>query len=811
MRLPNQAIKRERHITPTIDDMLIDLNGAKIFSKLDLNAGYHQLELDKDSRNITTFSSHVGLRRYKRLSFGISSAAEIFQNTLSTALEGLDGVKNISDDIIVFGGNQDEHDTRLEAAFQRIQEKNLTLNKGKCEFNKRQIEFFGYIFGDEGISADPRKIDAIRNAEVPANASEVRSFLGMTNYVGRFIPNYSTITAPLRKLTRGNEPFIWGDNEQKAFEKLKNDLMSDKVMAYFDPKKETTMVVDASPVGLGALLTQEGKIIAYASRSLTDVESRYSQTEREALALVWGCKHFHLYLFGHTFKLISDHKPLEMIFNNPKSKPPARIERWRLKLQQYSFEVKYKPGKTNAADYMSRHPQIRTVNISRESENAEKYVNYIAYNSIPKAMTMKELCAATEADATLQKVIKSVKSGKWTDCKGDKTLEILERRKYDLAIVDTEQGTVVLCQNRIVVPKSLQKKVLQIAHEGHQGIVKTKQLLREKVWFPNIDKQVEQYVKACIACNANVDRNVPEPLQMSQLPIQPWTEVSMDFCGPFPSGDYLMIVIDDYSRYPIAETLTTISAKAVIPKLDNIFAMFGTPEIVKTDNGPPFNGSEFAKFAEYIGFKHKKVTPLWPQANGEAERFMKTIEKSLRAAVIEGRSWKQELHNFMRNYRATPHSTTNIPPSELMFGRNIRTKLPEIQFENDDAYVQERDAMQKRKMKMNADKKRKARKSEFKIGDTVLVKQERKNKMSTPFNPKPLTIVDIKGTMITASREGTKITRNASHYKLLPKTQEYSYSDCQSDSDDERDENEKQNNRPVRVRKFPKHLQDFVH
>ena len=146
-----------------------------------------------------------------------------------------------------------------------------------------------------------------------------------------------------------------------------------------------------------------------------------------------------------------------------------------------------------------------------------------------------------------------------------------------------------------------------------------------------------------------------------------------------------------------------------------------------------------------------------------------------------------------------------------MFGSNIWTKLPEITFENDDAYVQERDAMQKRKMKMNAVKKRIARKSEFKIGDTVLVKQERKNKMSTPFNPKPHTIVDIKGTMITASRDGTKITRNASHYKLLPKTQEYSDSDCESDSDDERDENEKQNNRPVRVRKFPKHLQDFVH
>lgn len=202
MRKANTAIQREKHVAPTIDDMILDLHGAKVFSKLDLNAGYHQLELHPESRNITTFSSHVGLRRYKRLSFGISSAAEVFQNTLSTALEGLRGVRNISDDIIVFGENQLEHDKNLEAVFKRLSERNLILNKDKCEFNKSQLEFYGYVFGANGISADPRKVDAIKTAEIPKNVSEVRSFLGMTNYVERFILNYSTITAPLRDLTK---------------------------------------------------------------------------------------------------------------------------------------------------------------------------------------------------------------------------------------------------------------------------------------------------------------------------------------------------------------------------------------------------------------------------------------------------------------------------------------------------------------------------------------------------------------------------------------------------------------------------------
>lgn len=238
MRQPNQAIKRTRHIIPTIDDMIVDLNGAKFFSKLDLNKGYHQLELSEKSRNITTFTTHVGLRRYKRLSFGINSAAEIFQNTLCTALEGIEGVKNISDDIIVFGSTQKDHDTRLAATLKRLQDKQLTLNKSKCEFNKHKLEFFGYVFGEDGLSADPKKCEVNKNSPPPTNVSEVRSFLAMTNYVSRFISNYSTITEPLRQLIKKNVKWHWDKEQQTAFDKLKTDLSSDTVVTYFDPKKQ---------------------------------------------------------------------------------------------------------------------------------------------------------------------------------------------------------------------------------------------------------------------------------------------------------------------------------------------------------------------------------------------------------------------------------------------------------------------------------------------------------------------------------------------------------------------------------------------
>jgi hypothetical protein len=202
MRESNKVILRSRHITPTLDDMILDLNGSKVFSKMEIRNGYHQLELSEDSRNITTFTAHVGLRRYKRLSFGVSSAAEIFQNTLSNVLKGLDGVRNIADDIIVFGRNQEEHNKRLCKLFERLKERNLTLNKAKCEFNKDKLEFYGHIFNANGISADPKKISAIRNTQIPTDVGEVRSFLAMTNYVGRFVPNYSSVTEPLRMLTK---------------------------------------------------------------------------------------------------------------------------------------------------------------------------------------------------------------------------------------------------------------------------------------------------------------------------------------------------------------------------------------------------------------------------------------------------------------------------------------------------------------------------------------------------------------------------------------------------------------------------------
>ena len=223
------------------------IHGSSVFSKLDLRAGYHQLTLATESRYITTFATHTGLYRYKRLSFGINAAAEIFQHAISQLLADIPGAINISDDIIVFGKTQQDHDETLNRVLNKVSDNNLTLNATKCEFNKASLEFFGFIFSDCGMKPDPKKVEDDQNLAPPTNTKELRSILGMTGYSSRFIPGYATITAPLRELTHKNSTWNWTTKHQTAFDTLKEKLQSAPALAYFDMSKSTEIIVDASP------------------------------------------------------------------------------------------------------------------------------------------------------------------------------------------------------------------------------------------------------------------------------------------------------------------------------------------------------------------------------------------------------------------------------------------------------------------------------------------------------------------------------------------------------------------------------------
>ena len=302
VRRANEAIERERHPIPTIEEVLHDLNGSTVFSKLDLKWGFHQVELDAESRLITTCITLRGLFRYKRLMFGITSAPEKYQKIVKDALIGCKGVKNIADDLIIHGCGIQEHDENLLAVLRCLRKCGLTLNEKKCQFRLPKLTFFGHDLSKQGISPSVEKVSAIQNAKPPQNTAEVRSFLGLVQYCAKFLPDYAQVAEPLRSLTRRDQHFMWGDAQEKSFQKLKDLLTQADTLAYFKNECRTRIVADAGPTGIGAVLTQlqDGmwRVISYASRNLTDVERSYSQTEKEGLALVWAWERFKLYVYG---------------------------------------------------------------------------------------------------------------------------------------------------------------------------------------------------------------------------------------------------------------------------------------------------------------------------------------------------------------------------------------------------------------------------------------------------------------------------------------------------------------------------------
>ena len=620
MRAANKAIKRKLHPTPTLHELKTILSRANVFSKLDVNQGYNQLELAEESRYITTFAIHLGLYRYKRLFSGVNSSSEIFQEEISQALAGIKGAINISDNILCFGSDQQDHNQNLHAIFRRLREKGLTLNGSKCEYNKRSLKFLGHTFGNEGISPSNLKIKAILGLPDPKNASEVRSLLGMTNFCGaEFMPNYAILTYKLRQLTKNTHTkWSWTERHTECLKNIKEALSKACSLAYFDPNKHTEIHTDACPVGISAGLSQNGRIVQFASRALSTVEQRYSLPNRTWSTCyymgVW--KLSHIYMFGAPFTVFTDHKPLTSILNNTRSQLSARIEHWVLRTQPYDTIVIYRPGHDNPADYLSRHPTHLPPS-DREQKIAEEYINYILSTSTPKAMTIDEVATETAKDKILTTVIQAILTNKWhgvEDGINKATFHTLQANRAELS--QAHKDSIILKGGRIVLPEALQNRAAKIAYAGHQGIVKTMALLREKVWFKNMQPLVEENIKNCHTCQISTHKPAREPLQMSPLPTAAWAKVSADF-GRLQNGKYLLVVKDEYSCYVVVDILDFISTISAIPRLDKIFAEFGVPVSLKTDNGPPFNSHEFKTYASITGFKHKRITPLWPQANAE--------------------------------------------------------------------------------------------------------------------------------------------------------------------------------------------------
>ncbi|XP_036343688.1 uncharacterized protein K02A2.6-like, partial [Rhagoletis pomonella] len=360
----NPQLMVDKYPLPRIEDIFAKLHGGEEFTKLDLTMAYQQIPLDEVSKKLTTISTPKGLFQYTRLIYGLASAPAIFQKIMESLLMNLQGTVVFLDDILITAPNRKTHIERVEKVLQVLEKSGFKLALNKCEFFAKEITYLGHVIDTHGLHTNPDKVKEIDKIQYPNNVKELQAFLGVVNFYRKFIPNITTMCAPLYKLLKADETFSFTGECKKSVDRLKAALKADKCLAHFNPGYETKLTVDASPLGLGAILSQvtaEGYEvpIEFASRKLSAAEMRYSQLDKEAIAILFGVKKFHNYLYGRHFKLVTDNKPLHYIFNPRKGIPvyaANRLQRIAITLSGYDFEIKHIRSNENVADYFSRNP-----------------------------------------------------------------------------------------------------------------------------------------------------------------------------------------------------------------------------------------------------------------------------------------------------------------------------------------------------------------------------------------------------------------------------------------------------------------------
>ena len=347
----NKALKRETYPMPILDEILPELSKAKVFSTVDLRSGFWHCVLDDESSLLTTFNTPYGRYRWLRLPFGLSVSPEIFQKRVNQTLEGLEGVLNIADDILIYGVGDSQvqanadHDKKLEALLQRCRERGIALNRDKLKLRLREVTFMGHVLTDHGLEPDPDKIEAVLEMPTPLNVEDEQRLNGFVTYLSKFMPKLADVMEPIRRLTRKNAEWSWSEEQELAFKEVKKLATEAPILSYFDPTCPLEVQCDASKKGLGAALMQRGKPIAYISRALTPTEQRYAQIEKECLAIVYALARFHQYTFGRSVHVHSDHKPLESILKKPLASAPRRLQGMMMRLQKYDATVNYERGK----------------------------------------------------------------------------------------------------------------------------------------------------------------------------------------------------------------------------------------------------------------------------------------------------------------------------------------------------------------------------------------------------------------------------------------------------------------------------------
>ncbi|RUS91936.1 hypothetical protein EGW08_000338 [Elysia chlorotica] len=497
----NKALLREHYSMPLLDDVLHELSESRVFTKIDLRNGFWHVLLDTDSSLLTTFQTCYGRYRWLRLPFGLSVSPEIFQRKILELFGALPGVVAIHDDVIVHGRTRHEHDLNLQNFLSACGKYGVRLNRDKLELASSKITFMGHVISSDGIKTDPEKVRAIRDFPPPTCLTEVRRFLGMVQYLSRYIPHLTDDLHPIQNLTKKDVPFLWSESQENAFLAVKSKIVDSPCLAIYDPHKELTLENDASEYGLGSVLLQDGKPLGFASRTLSEAERNYAQIEKELLAVIFGMNKFYHYTFARPVTVVTDHKPLVSIANKPLSKAPKRLQSMFLKLQAFDFNLIYKPGtQLHVSDSLSRAP-LPTVNAVHTCSNIS--------HSPFKDSRLSEIKAATVLDPVLSQLKLIILQG-WPDLKSDLPSCVLPYFNYRDEL--TVQDGIILRGDRIVIPSSLRQDLKAKVHAGHHGINSCLRRARDLIFWPGMSNDIRAHVESCDTCATYCARQPEQPL-----------------------------------------------------------------------------------------------------------------------------------------------------------------------------------------------------------------------------------------------------------------------------------------------------------
>ena len=719
----NRYVRRPVHPFQTGAEILRQVNPrSKFFCKLDLISGYHQILLDKASRDLTCFlvpsglGSGNGRYAYKKGPMGLASTGDYFCIYTDRALAGLDLFKLV-DDILIEAETLPELIRKVKTVLDRCREVGILVSKRKFQMGTA-VPFAGHIISGDGIKIDPKMTESLRNFPVPKNVSDVRSFLGLANQFTQFLPDLAHATLHIRQLLKKSVDFVWSEKHQTEFERAKNLLCSTQLVKPFDSKLPTYLLTDASKLyGLGYMLLQyEGevpRIVKCGSTSLTDTQSRYATIELEMLGIQYAISSCQYYLLGcQIFHVVTDHRPLLGIFKKDlRDVTNTRLQRLREKIVNYNFTVEWRPGKLHSiADALSRYPVFKgEASDVFSSELSRKIAD------LRDEPTLQFIWDAAKS-VDYYRVISALRNGRdLKQLQRSHPARCLKGVWQQLSLYDDQQYTLIMVDGqKIFVPEGARKKLLHLWHNSHAGEKKIKMMAQSSFYWPHMGHEIKQLVQSCSSCMRNLPSKSHKPRKggTSILKLRPMDEVSFDL---FTFEGEWLIMVDRYSGYFMMKKLNSTTTSAVLKVIKDWFNTFGWPKRVRADNGPQFR-SDFDTFLSERKIKRESSSPYHHESNGLVEASVKNAKKLLERCKDAKLDWEPALQDFLN----CPNTTSGVKPATLFWQRSVRSSFPLTESEVD---IKEAEILRDATLSSNDHSEPK-----FKVGDKVLVQNMKSKK-----------------------------------------------------------------------------------